>query len=241
MISNHRSNRARRGISAFLTGLVFIAAGAVGAGAPNAEGDSAWNFAVSESDSTTEIGFRIRDRIVQARGEIGQGMTENETETKRVRNVATGLSEAAGQLERILEASPAVRIKDYLFGAAQAIPGGDQETVSQKLGGVEGELESVPNGPAVERARAHVKAARDQWAKGNKEAAFESLKAADDQVVLPSRDRIAAETYYLVRVALAALAHEDTTVAAEALKAAEHSAEAYITTTTSEIAVPQTS
>ena len=235
MNRGNRSRRIRQGAGVLALGLPFIAAGALSLGGASPLGGPevpAWNFGDAKSVSTPETGSQIRDRIDRARGEIAEAGVGEEVASESVQFVAMELSEARGQLEAILEASPAVRIKGHLFAAAQAIAAGDRESVIEQLGSVEGELASVPDWPSVEKAREHIEAARQQLADGDAEAAFASLNAADEQVVLGSRDRNAAETYYLVSLALAAWVHQEPTVALQALEAAQQSADAYVTAVT---------
>ena len=77
--------------------------------------------------------------------------------------------------------------------------------------------------------RGHVEAAEQLLKDGQKEAAFQALQAADEQVVLDRVDVPAAETYYLVNVAIAALANNDPEVVVQALEAASQSFTAFAT------------
>lgn len=235
MIRDNQSRRVRQGAVVLALSLPFIVSGALSLGAaPPAGGseDRAWNFGDAKGVSTPETGSQIRDRIDRARGEIAEAGVGEDAANESVQSVAMDLSEARGQLEAILDASPAVRIKGHIFAAAQAIPTGDPDSVIEQIGSAQEELASAPAWPSVEKTREHVEAARQQLTDGDAEAAFASLQAADGQVVLGSRDRNAAETYYLVSLALAALVHQDTTVALQALEAAQQSAEAYVTAVT---------
>lgn len=249
-MSGNRSRSSRQRVVAVFAGLAFVTAGAftaftVGADSETPaqavfekEPDRAWNFGSASAASVPGAGSQIRDRIVKAHGDISESLSGSEAEMGDVQDIALELAAARGQLEEILDASPAVRIKGHLFAAAQAIPAGDGESVTQQLGTVEAELEAAPDWPSVERTRMHVEAAQKQMAQGEVEAAFESLKAADDQVVLASRDMTAAETYYLVSVALAALVHQDPSVAVQALEAARQSVDAYVTEVTTVAPAP---
>ena len=81
-------------------------------------------------------------------------------------------------------------------------------------------MTTAASAPAV---REHVQAAEQYLKDGEKEAAFEELQAADAQVVLGRADIPAADTYYLVNVAIAALANDYPEVAVQALDAASQS------------------
>lgn len=232
MIRGNRSRRIRQGAAVFALSLPFLVAGALSLGASSPAGEPAgpaWNFNDAQGFSAPEAGSQIRDRIQRVHGEIAGGAVGEEAASESVEAVAMELAEARVQLEAILDASPAVRIKGHIFTAAQAIPMGDPGSANEQISSAEQELASVPDWPAVEKAREYVQAARKHLADGDAEAAFESLKSADDQVVLGSRDRNAAETYYLVSLALAAVIQQDATVALQALEAAQQTADAYVT------------
>ena len=137
MIRDNQSRRVRQGAVVLALSLPFIVSGALSLGAASPAGgseDPAWNFGNAKGVSTPETGSQIRDRIDRARGEIAEAGVGEDAANESVQSVAMDLSEARGQLEAILDASPAVRIKGHIFAAAQAIPTGDQDSVIEQIG-----------------------------------------------------------------------------------------------------------
>jgi hypothetical protein len=122
-----------------------------------------------------------------------------------------------------------VRIKSQLYAAATRIPVEDSENVVETLGEISQELSGMTTAASAPAVRGHVEAAEQLLKDGQKEAAFQALQAADEQVVLDRIDVPAAETYYLVNVAIAALANNDPEVVVQALEAASQSFTAFAT------------
>jgi len=245
--NNSQSTRNR--VLAMVVGAAFVTAAGFAVASSHEEATSAveesaagqpWNFERAPGASVSKAGVAISARIEKARDEIKDSFSEGTSGPEGVQEVSEGLVEVRGELETILDASPAVRIKGQIYAAAMGIPAGEGDTVVASLGVIQSQLAELPDWPSVEQARSHVKTAKLQLESGEKEAAFESLKAADGSVILGSGDIPAAETYYLVNVALAALAHQDAETAGKALEAAQQSAEAFVVevSSTTQIASP---
>ncbi len=236
MARNNSHTKRNRVLAVVVASAFVVSAGfAVGAShegtTPDVSGSvvaQPWNFEGAPSESVSKAGVAISARIEKARDEIKEGFSEGTPGAEDVTGVSEDLAAAVGELETILDASPAVRIKGQIYAAAMGIPAGEEDAVVASLGAIQNQLAELPNWPSVEQARSHVKTAKVQLESGEKEAAFESLKAADGSVVLGSGDIPAAETYYLVNVALAALAQQDADTAGKALEAAQQSADAFV-------------
>ncbi|MFP8874467.1 MAG: YfdX family protein [Myxococcota bacterium] len=230
-MSKKQTRFAGRTVGAALLGWSLVITGAVAVSAEEAASSAAkteqsefqasWTFSPDDRAAVSQAGTEVRSNIEGARGAMA------ETDSDDVATVREQLEQARLGLETILTASPAVRIKTQLYAAATRIPVEDSENVVQALGEIERELSGMPAAASASAVRDHVKAAEQHLKDGEKRAAFEALQAADEQIVLDRADVPAAETYYLVNVAIAALANDDPEVAVQALDAASQSFAAF--------------
>ena len=214
-MSQHKTYRAGRAVGAALLGGALVIAGAIGVGAEEEtapattisqpESQGSWTFSPDDRGIISKAGTEVRSNIESARGAISKADSVGATNAK----VRDQLEQAKAGLETILDASPAVRIKSQLYAAATRIPVEDSENVVETLGEISQELSGMTTAASAPVVRGHVEAAEQLLKDGQKEAAFQALQAADEQVVLDRVDVPAAETYYLVNVAIAALAAEN--------------------------------
>lgn len=185
------------------------------------ESETSWTLSPDERASVSKVETGVRSNIEVARGAISKADADD------VVKVREQLEQARNGLEAILQASPGVRIKAQIYAAATRIQVEDSADVVVTLGEIQQELSELKTARSAPVVQGHVKAAEQYLNDGEKRAAFEALQAADQEVVLDRPDVPAAETYYLVNVALAALENQDTEVVVEALNAASRSFDAF--------------
>jgi hypothetical protein len=234
-MSQQKTYCAGRAVGAALLGWTLVIAGAISVGAEEEtspvttisqpESQGSWTFNPDDRGVISKAGTEVRSNIESARGAISKADSLEATNAK----VRDQLEQAKAGLETILDASPAVRIKSQLYAAATRIPVEDSENVVETLGEISQELSGMTTAASAPAVRGHVEAAEQLLKDGQKEAAFQALQAADEQVVLDRIDVPAAETYYLVNVAIAALANNDPEVVVQALEAASQSFTAFAT------------
>ena len=220
-----------RTIGAALLGWSLVITGAVAVSAEEtvssavkteqSESQPSWTVNADDRAAVSQAGTEVRSNIEGARGAMA------ETESDDVATVRDQLEQARLGLETILNASPGVRIKSKIYAAATSIPAEDSENVVQALGEIQQDLSTMTAAESVSAVQDQVKTAEQYLKDGEKRAAFEALQAADERVVLDRADVPAAETYYLVNVAIAALANDDPEVAVQALDAASQSFAAF--------------
>ena len=230
-MSKKQSRFTGRTIGAALLGWSLVITGAVAVSAEEtvssavkteqSEFEPSWTFSRNDRAAVSQAGTEVRSNIESARGAMA------ETESDDVATVRDQLEQARVGLETILNASPGVRIKSKIYAAATSIPAEDSENVVQVLGEIQQDLSTITAAESVSAVQDQVKTAEQYLKDGEKRAAFEALQAADERVVLDRADIPAAETYYLVNVAIAALANDDPEVAVQALDAASKSFAAF--------------
>ena len=187
--------------------------------APDPAPGKLWNLAPDQQAAVGQSAAQARDRIAEARQARADGKPEN---------ALTSLEQARTMLEGVLDASPAVRAKSRLWVAQNVAPHESSEAVLGYLESIQAELAALQSYAAAGPAKEHLDRATEHLKKGESVEAVAELQAANEAVTLGAAETPAAETFYLVNIALAAIAQSDDAVAEEVLEAAQKSADALV-------------
>jgi len=181
-------------------------------------GATLWNLDAAQHAAVEASATQVRERIAAAREARAAGRPDDAT---------ASLEQARTMLEGVLDASPAVRAKSRIWVAQNVVPHESSENVLEYLGTIDDELAAMERYAAVDPAKQQLAKAAEHLKKGEPTEAAGALQAANEAVALGAAETPAAETFYLVNIALAAIAQSDDAVAEEVLEAAQRSADAF--------------